>query len=1130
MLIDIIRLKHAMLFVLLASTIWAQGGLGGISGSVRDESGAVVEGAVVTAEDAQTRVRTATRSQADGHFTLPLLQTGTYRLIGERQGFKRLVIDGLKISVDTVVTQDVVLRVGTVAESVEVKGETSLVETTSGAVGTTVQVTHVLEMPLVDRNLFNLVNLVPGSFTSGGDVSIGGGRLQSALAMVDGVNNTRGGLGVTNVEMAPPVDSMQEFKVEVSGYGAELGHSAAGVVNAVTKSGTNNFHGSFYEFLRNDKLDARGWAADSKPPLRRNNYGGTIGGPIRRNRTFFFFNLDGLRVSEGVTKTRSVGLPAWRSGDFSTLTRDAGGRAAPVVVYDPATGTGSFTNPIATTPFPNNIIPPNRLDPVAIKAVAYLPSPNRTPDNPFNQSGNWQENTVNTTTRDYYTTKVDHELTAKTRMFARYILSTPEDTLTGYAKGFGVADPDGLLIHNRRQNLALNATHLFSATRFLNVTAGFNRVYIHRGSGDCCDTNYASQLGLPNLPGEVFPRFNFNGGTVGVGAIGAAGNANRIATFTNFDYIANFTEVHGAHTLKFGVQFSTFNGNDLSRTSPSGVWSSNGQYTRGVQPNGAVIANTGANLADFMIGRLNSITVQVSPGIGKRIQYYGGYLQDDWRVTPRLTLNLGLRYETETPAYEVAGRTNNFNPYKPNPLAGTGDIPAGAMGVVDFPNRNSNDRYLWNWNKLNFAPRFGFAWRVFGTNDTVVRGGFGIFFGNQYDRQIIQEQRNGFDTNYQGRFPLSTTLSQGIPANALNPIPESALVPTFGTRGTAYPTSVAQYLDPYRKTPYSENFNLTVQHQWKGTLFEVGGLGNLGRQLTFGNININHIRPELLSRTDIPERLRRPITVLDSDQAQVQILSPNWGISNYLAFTFKSERRYSRGLGWTVAYTFTRWIDNLVSYGTPNGDNDQIQNIFNIAGEKSASTNNAPHRLVLSPIFELPFGKNRKWLQSGLLGRIAGGWQLAGLATLQSGSPFGVTVLNGPLNYLGDNSDGTILRADVVSSNLMSGNAGAPAIGVRGKQWLNPDAFAIPARYTFGNSSRTLPGVNGPGFVSVDAMLARNIGVGERWRAQLRWEAFNLANTPRWGTPNDTVGGASLGTITSAGGRRILQLGAKIYW
>jgi hypothetical protein len=1128
--------KLVALLALSAGGLCAQGGRGTITGAVKDGTGAVIPGVSVGVLNEKTGAVMVVKSQANGAYLAPQLQPGDYTVSAEQAGFKRLEISGLKVDVDSTLTQDLVLEVGAVSEKLQVSGQASLVETTSGQVGTTVQISHVQEMPLVDRNVFSLVNLVPGASFSASRVSLAGGRTMSTAALLDGVNNTRGGLGDQNVEMSPPVDSMQEFKVEVNAVGAEFGRSSAGIINAVTRGGTNALHGSLYEFLRNDKLDAAGWNADRKPPLRRNNYGVTVGGPVIRNRTFFFYNLDGLRQGVGATTTRNVGLPAWRNGDFSSANRDAGGRAAQVVIYDPETGSGTFANPLATTPFPNNVIPTARLDPVALKILGYMPNPNRPPDNPFNQAGNWQQNAVNTTTRDYHTIRVDHQVTSTTRLFVRWILTQPESARSGYAGDFGPADPDGVTTDTRHQNAVLNATHLFSPTFFLNFTTGFNRIFQWIRAGDCCDTNYGKLLGLANVPGEVFPSIGIAGGLVPVTnlAQGAAGTASgtRHYSFTNTDWVANFTKISGNHTLKFGGQYTRFNGNDLTRTTPSGSWGFDGRYTRGINSNGSVVANTGIVLADFLLGRLISAGASVSSGIGKRSQYYAGYLQDDWRVTRNLTLNLGLRWEAETPPSEVANRMSNFDPYQPNPLAGTGDIPAGALGIMTFAGRLGKGAHLWGWDKTNFAPRFGFAWRVLGTNDTVVRGGFGIFFGAPYDMNVIQMDKDGFANNYSVQAPVPFRLRDGLPPTALDDAPASELVPTYGSRGTRFMTSSLNSIDPQRATQYSENFNLTIQHQWRGVLVEIGYLANLSRHIPLPIYNMNQIPPELLSRTDILARLRRPITVLGSDQPTLQMISRNVGLSSYHGFTFKSERRFRQGIGWLVSYAFTRWIDNVGFQGAGNfGDNDAAQNIYNMRAERSLSTNCTPHRLVFSPIVEMPFGKGKPWLnRGGWLNQLVGGWELSTLGTIRSGAPFGVTVLNGARDILGDPATGRVLRANLVGDLTAGDNQGKPAVGVRGIQWLNPAAFAVPAQFTLGNEARTMPKVLGPGSINFDSMVGKNFSITERWRAQFRWELFNTFNTPQFGLPNQDLGGGSFGTVTGAGGRRIMQFGLKLYW
>jgi hypothetical protein len=478
---------------MFASGVWGQTARGNVTGVVRDESGAVISGAKVTLSNVDTGITVA-------------------------------------VNAATTLTQDVTLRIGVVMESVEVVASSAAVETTSGSVGTTVQVGHVLEMPLVDRDVFRLTNLVPGAFLTDRGVSPGGGRINEAAVALDGVNNTRGGLGTQGIEISPPVDPMQEFKVEVNNLSAEYGRSTGGFVNAVTKSGTNRFNGNAYEFLRNDKLDAIGWSNDEKPALRRNNFGASVGGPIVRNRSFFFYNFDGLRERSPSVRTRNVGLPEWRQGNFSKANRDNRGQPALAPIYDPESGTGTFTTPRGTIPFSGNIIPAARFDPAAVKALAYLPAPNRPPDNPMNLAGNWQENVVDPLTTDFHIMRIDHKFSGRTNLFGRYILTYPLRDLTGYSRGFGPADPDAFLLANREQNLALNLTHLFSPVFFLNFTTGFTRVLVWRRSGDCCGTDYGREFGLASLPGgNVFPRFNFQGGLVPVTAIGKSGAGGAMA-------------------------------------------------------------------------------------------------------------------------------------------------------------------------------------------------------------------------------------------------------------------------------------------------------------------------------------------------------------------------------------------------------------------------------------------------------------------------------------------------------------------------------------------------------------------------------------------------------------------------
>ena len=1112
-------LKSIAIALFVPAVLFAQGQYGSIGGTVRDASGAVIPGVSVTIVSVSTGIKANSLTMDDGRFFVPQMLPGVYEIHVDHPGFKKLTVRGLTLNINQNLQHDMILEVGGVNDTVMVSADTRILDTVSGSIGHIVTNKQIDELPLNGRNVFDLVSLTPGSMNIGDDVSIGGGRTNSALAMLDGVTNSRGGIGDQSIEMNPPVDTMQEFRVEVNAFSAQYGRSNAGIVNATTKGGTNEFHGSLYEFVRNDILDSRGWNADEKAPLRRNQFGGVLGGPIIKNRTFFFYGLDAFIERRGVVRTRTVPLEEWRRGDLSKVQRQVSGVGQPLVIYDPLTG--------QRQPFSNNTIPTSRLDPVALKILSYVPLPNRTtPDNPITQAGNWQENASDPTNRITHTIRIDHTFKERTNLFGRYILVSPDENDTGTTKGFGVADPDALFLRNRRQNAALNLTHVFSTKTFATFRFGFGRVYILR-AGISLGEDYPSKLGIKGVGSDVFPRFNMSSGLVPTSNLGTTGNQNRRAAISNTEGHADISQVRGKHTLKFGGTYIRFNGNEQSRQFASGQFIFQTVFTSGINPQGRVITGTGMTFADFLLGKMNSVNVQQSNGNSRRAQYYAAYFEDAWRFRPNLTLTLGLRYETESPIYEVAGRMNNFDPSAPNPAAGKGDIPAGVRGVVTFPGRNGYGWRLVHWDRNNFSPRFGFNWRPSFAAATVVRGGFGVFYGNPYDRNVFQTSGLGFDANAIYRNPVPFTLSQGVPAGALDVPKESDLTSEFGTRGSKYPQSQIQFLDPNRRTQYNMNFNLSIERQWRGIFFEVGYLGNLGRKLTFGNINLNHIPPDLLPKVEIPVRLRRPYPQFDSDAPQMQIIAPNWGVSSYHAFNFKSEKRFSKGFGWIVTYTWSKGLDNCIQVGDSLGDADQIQNIYDIKSEKSFSVNHIPHRAVISPIIELPFGPGKKWLDSGPLGWIAGGWQLSGIVTLRSGAPFGVQVTNGARDILGDNSDGKNLRPNIVGDiNLPESQKGAPAVGQRGIQWFNISAFANPPMYTHGNAPRNI--MLGPGRVTFNTAVSRSFRIGDRSRIQFRWEAFNAFNTPQFGLPGSTTGGGGFGISTAGGSDREMQFALKL--
>jgi hypothetical protein len=1131
----------AFCFVLMPASLWAQTSLGIITGSVMDNTGAVIPGAKVQITLIDRGISASVVTQPDGVFVLPEREPGVYSIRVEQSGFRGYTATNLRLDVGGRLTHDVRLEIGLVSESVSVEAVTPLLETTRGAVGDVVENKRVLEMPLNGRQVFDLVSLTPGSIRmsssqragDSADMTLAGGRTRSAAVYLDGVINSRTGIGATIAELSPPVDSIGEFRVDSNAPGAELGRSSAGFVNATTKSGTNDFHGAGYYFIRNDALDSRGWDADSKTKLRRHTPGGNLGGPITRNRTFFFYNYELLREDREALRTRSVGLEKWLRGDFSGLQRSVTQAGAlvgiAVPIYDPLTSNIRG----GTAQFPNNVMPASRLDPVALKVAAFIPKANRQPNNPITEAGNWQRNVPVEGRRQNHLVRIDHDLTASDKLMGRYTLFSPSNDHPLADPEWGFSDPDAANNPIRQQNALLAYTRLFSPTLILNATAGFFRFFQHN-QGVGFGENIPEKLGLRGVSPDVFPRFNI-GGNPGINNIGATGSHNRRFAFTNFEYSGKLTKIAGSHTVRFGWDYRRYQGSEEGRQQASGVFTFNGQDTRGVTTAGAPIANTGAPMADFLLGYIHSVLVRASPTIGRRSYYTGGFVQDDWRVTQNLTLNLGIRYDYEAPFHEVADRMANFDPTVVNPAAGTNGIAPGQLGVSVFANRQGRKRNLVNPDRNNIGPRFGFAWKPAGRANTVVRGGFGVLFGGNYDGNVLQTGSQGFirlGSANAGNTSLPYRLRDGAPSDLLQIPEEKDLTHFFGTIGSAFPQSRIDYVDQNHRTPYAYDFNFGIQHQMGAHLLEGRYLGKVGHSLNIRDLNINQIHPNNLARTDLPRDMLRPFTQFPG-ASDIRLNQANFYHSNYHAFAFKAEKRFSGGFAYIATYAFSKFIDNAPFVGEDNaslGDSDWYQNIYDYRSERALSNNHVPHRVVLSPIYELPFGKGKRFASSasGLVNKLISGWQISTIGTLQSGSPFGVTVLNGPRDFKGDNTTQAVLRADVVGDWSLGGRRGEAAIGQRGIQWFSPGAFAAPARFTLGNTSRAA--LLGPGQRNFDTSVSKMTKIGERYSLQFRWETFNSFNTAEFSNPIDQVFAPGFGTTSGGNSHREMQFALKLYF
>lgn len=1128
-------LVAAALLAALASQAPSQT-LGTILGTATDNTGAVIPGVQVEITNEDQGTSNLVETQGDGTYYLPSVLPGSYSIRMESEGFRPHQVSNLRVEVGAVLTYDAVLEVGAITETVTVEAATPLVETSRGSLAAVVENKRVLELPLVNREVFDLIDLTPGAQrmrnsnrAGGGDVTIAGGRTRSAGVFIDGVVNSRTGIGATITELSPPVDAISEVRVEANAPTAEYGRSAAGFMNATTKSGTNEFHGSGYWFMRNDAFNARGWDARAKTKLRRNVPGGTFGGPIVKNKAFFFYNYDITIQNLENLRVRSVGLPEWKTGDLSTMLQSNGVLRR---VYDPLTSTGRG----GEMQFANNVIPSSRLDPVAQSVLAFVPGANRTAVDISNE-GNWVSNLPRELRRTSHTMRVDYEIDPSDKLTFRYNLFMPVNDTAQPSPEWGAADPNSQKFPQRQQNILLSYTKLFSPTFFMTATGGFFR-YRNHIQGANLDEDLASQIGLAGVGPDAFPRFNI-GGNPGYTNLGQAGAQQRLFAFTNFEYTAHFTKVAGNQTFKFGIDYRRYQGSELGRQTASGVFDFVNTDTRGLNPDGSVISGTGADLASFLIGQADRARVQANPSFGRRSAYFAGFFQDDWRVNGQLTLNLGLRYEYEGPYTEVADRVTGWDPELPLPAAGTNGIRPDQLGAFFFAGRDGFPRNPVIADRNNFGPRFGFAIKPGGASNTVVRGGFAVMFGGNYDGNVLQTGSQGFGGAGNigaGQVPL---LKDGMPPTFLQIPDDSELNHNFGTRGTNFTQGRVDFVDRYHRTPYAFDWNLTFQHQAGEQLFEVRYYAKFAKKVNLRRMNINQIHPLNLPRVGLNEfgsqtqRLLKPFTQYGGT-GQIRMNNPNFFSSDYQGITFKTERRFNQGVGYIFLYTFSRWYDNAPFVGenaASLGDHDWFQNIYDRASEWSLSGNHAPHRIVFSPVYELPFGRNKFVNLSGPLNVILGGWQVSGIYTFQSGSPFGVTVLNGARDVKGDNAADATLYANLIGDPNHPNRGDSALGGRRGVLWTNEAAFESPAPFTLGNAGRKVRGTLGPGTPHIfNIALSKNTQITEGVRMQFRLETFNSFNTPEFNNPRDQVGQSGFGVVNAGNSHREIQLGLKFYF
>jgi hypothetical protein len=1086
---------------------FGQSNLAGISGVVSDPSAGSVSGATVSALNVQTGIAANATTNSSGYYNMENLPIGQYTVTIEHPGFRRYVRANITLTTGQQLGLDISLTLGNATESVTVTTEAPLTETRTSDISQLFEAKSIEGLPLGNRRTLNVLQLSGAAvFVSypvntpanvNPNFSLAGGRTQSQMAWIDGSNAQNIRIGAGQINMDPPVEAVQEVRVLSNNYAAEYGGSAGGVVIETTKSGGNQLHASAYEYLRNNAFDAPGYFAPIRqgskvsPELRYNVFGTTAGGPVRKDRTFFFFSYEGTRLVTSTTNTLTVPTPLQRTGDFSQ-TFTAAGKQIPI--YDPNTTmlvNGAFTR----TPFPGNVIPATSLDPVGIKVLNYYPLPNQAPSN-IAGGNNFSANETVRSPANFYLIKGDHNLSEKNKLTGRYMRIAGTSSLGSIYPSNGAGDPTNFGLNNI-QYIFGSWTRILTPTKVNDVRFTFNDRAFHNLSAGL-GGDYPTKLGLTGVPTGAFPTF----GVAGFSGLGAAQQQRLQDPIRQEQVVDNFSWIRGRHALKFGFEARRSIDTDQLLNSLSGSFSFATTPT-GLPGNSA----TGNGLASLLVGFPTGFSELKTQTLNRSSWYLASFAQDDWTVTPSLTINVGVRWETDTPMVDSNNRMNSFDPLQINPVSGT-------PGVIKFVGLNGYPNKTYPTDLNNFAPRLGFAWKVRHSEKTVVRGGFGIFFSHPFDAGVPTANTLGFSLQATLNTPDNGVtapflLRKGVPLQVSAPV----LNDSYGAVAVGKnPNTAVTFFDRSRATGYAEQFNLGVQHQLSGSMVIAATfLGNLSRKLPVSNLSLDQIMPSVLTAQHNTQAYR-PYPQFSN----VSVQSPTIGVSNYYAGLLRIEKRYSYGLNFGANYTWSKLLGNLNDVGAALGnENGPYSNYYNRRGDYGPLSNDVHHRVSMNSFYELPVGPGKKWLSQNVAGQLLGGWSLGAVGTIQAGAPITTITQTNSCNCF---SAGALRPNVSADPNLSSSRTVA--------QWFNTSVFSQPANLTFGNEGVGI--IRAPGVVNFDFSLARNFSIKEKFHAEIRGDFFNSLNHTNLGLPGTVFGSASFGVISSAGPARQIELGAKI--